>query len=369
MRRSLAVVTLLLVFAGGLTLAPAARAQQRKADQIVKDIEKVEMPKFDPAKINEPAARLEFLQARQKAMGRRSDLIGELITADPANVALTPLLTERVQVLMTTGGDAGRDKIKAELKTVVDKAGDPKLKAEAAYWATLIQLRTEEGDTAAKLKAVEAFAKLAPKDDRAAILLYAVGSGVSDTKQQVEIYKRIVKEFPESRVASMVEGRIKQAESIGKPFELEFTEAIKGTTVSMKSLKGKVVVIDFWATWCGPCVAEMPNMKKLYAEYKPKGVEFIGVSLDQPKEDGGLKALQEFVAKNQITWPQYYQGKGWESDFSKGWGINSIPAVFVVDQEGKLYSIDARGKLDEIIPELLKRAKGASGAGAGAGGH
>ena len=65
----------------------------------------------------------------------------------------------------------------------------------------------------------------------------------------------------------------------------------------MSDLKGKVVVVDFWATWCGPCVGEMPNMKKLYAEYKPKGVEFIGVSLDQPESAGGLKALTSGPAR------------------------------------------------------------------------
>ena len=96
-------------------------------------------------------------------------------------------------------------------------------------------------------------------------------------------------------------------------------------------------------------------MKKLYAEYKPKGVEFVGVSLDQPEKDGGLKDLKEFVAKEGISWPQYYQGNGWESDFSKSWGVNSIPCVFVVDADGNLANTDARGKLEEIIPELLKK--------------
>ena len=79
--------------------------------------------------------------------------------------------------------------------------------------------------------------------------------------------------------------------------------------------------------------------------------------------------LKEFVAKNEITWPQFYQGNGWESDFSRGWGINAIPAVFVVDSQGKLHSINARGKLGEMIPELLKKAKSGAGAGAGAGGN
>jgi hypothetical protein len=98
----------------------------------------------------------------------------------------------------------------------------------------------------------------------------------------------------------------------------------------------------------------MPKMKELYAKYHDHGVEFIGVSLDQPKERGGLDSLKKFVKENQIAWPQYYQGNFWQSEFSSSWKINSIPRVFVVDQEGKLYSVDARGKLETIIPRLLK---------------
>ena len=123
----------------------------------------------------------------------------------------------------------------------------------------------------------------------------------------------------------------------------------------MSALKGKVVVVDFWATWCGPCVAELPAMKKLYEKFHGQGVEFLGVSLDQPKEQGGLDALKKFVKEQEIRWPQYYQGKGWESDFSRSWGINSIPTMFLVDQDGKLVSVEARGKLAKLIPELLAK--------------
>ena len=96
-------------------------------------------------------------------------------------------------------------------------------------------------------------------------------------------------------------------------------------------------------------------MKEIYAKYHDKGVEFIGVSLDEPKEEGGLDELKKFVKENGIAWPQYYQGKGWQSEFSSSWGINAIPAMFIVDTEGKLYSLEARGKLEKIIPELLKK--------------
>ena len=93
------------------------------------------------------------------------------------------------------------------------------------------------------------------------------------------------------------------------------------------------------------------------------------MSLDQPKEAGGLDKLKKFVAEKEIAWPQYYQGKGWESEFSKSWGINSIPCMFVVDADGKLVSVEARGKLEQLIPELLKKKDVPAGAGAGAGGQ
>ena len=98
-------------------------------------------------------------------------------------------------------------------------------------------------------------------------------------------------------------------------------------------------------------------MKELYAKYKDKGVEFVGVSLDNPREQGGLDKLKAFVEKNKIEWPQFYGGKGWESDFAVKWGIQSIPAVFAVDADGKLASTEARGRLEELIPELLAKAK------------
>ena len=176
------------------------------------------------------------------------------------------------------------------------------------------------------------------------------------------IRERIVREYPDSFQGRLVQGERRQRDRIGEPFELEFTDAITGRHVSMKDLRGKVVVVDFWATWCGPCVGEIPEMQRLYNEYRDKGVAFIGVSHDDPEAEGGLEALKAFVAERKIPWPQYYQGMDSRraltaestGDFSESWGVSSIPAVFLIDAEGKLVSTEARGKLHTLIPRLLE---------------
>ena len=364
MPRLLAVTCLAVVVACGLVATPSTRAEDRKADQILHDLEAVKLPQFDRAKINDRAAVTVFLQKRQEALLKRAALIGELHKVDPTNAKLARLLPERWQAMLS-GNPAETGALAKELKDVIATTKDGKIKADAAFFAAVIEFRASQQTPGSLLKAADEFIKIAPKDMRGGMLLSAAAEMATSPEEQAKLLKRVIKEYPDSDPAKQAEATLRRLDAIGKPFDLEFTEAIKGTTISMKNLKGKVVVIDFWATWCGPCVAEMPTMKKLYAEYRTKGVEFIGVSLDQPKEQGGLQKLQEFVAKNEIGWPQYYQGNGWESEFSRSWGINSIPAMFVVDAEGKLHSISARGKLEEIIPALLKKAKSIGGAGAG----
>ena len=180
--------------------------------------------------------------------------------------------------------------------------------------------------------------------------------------------ERIVQAYPDSFRGRMIQGQGRQRDWIGKPFELEFTDAITGRAVSMKDFRGKVVVVEFWATWCGPCVAEIPDMKRLYAKYHDQGVEFIGVSHDLCEQDGGLEALKAFVARKQVPWPQFHLGRDNRAvltgsainDFSESWGIEEIPAVFLIDADGNLYSPKARGRLETLIPRVLKMSKSSS---------
>jgi thiol-disulfide isomerase/thioredoxin len=125
--------------------------------------------------------------------------------------------------------------------------------------------------------------------------------------------------------------------------------AVDGTSVDLSEMKGKVVLIDFWATWCGPCVGEIPHVVEAYKKYHDKGFEIVGISLDRSKEK-----LMDFTQKNGMTWPQYFDGQGWKNQISSANGIHSIPAMWLIDKNGNLVSKDARQGLDAQLAKLLE---------------
>lgn len=140
---------------------------------------------------------------------------------------------------------------------------------------------------------------------------------------------------------------LKKAERLGKPLQLKFT-ALDGRAVDLQQLKGKVVLVDFWATWCQPCVRELPNVKAAYAKLREKGFEIIGISLDQDKT-----ALERLVARENITWPQCFDASPESNRFAESFGIATIPTMWLVDKKGILRHLNARDKLTEKVEQLL----------------
>src|SRR5277367_1881964 len=102
------------------------------------------------------------------------------------------------------------------------------------------------------------------------------------------------------------------------PVDLTFT-ALDGSTVDLADLRGKVVLMDFWATWCPPCREEVPNVVNVYNKYHSRGFEIVGISLDQDRN-----ALSEFIANNGMPWPEYFDGHGWGNSLAQRFSVNSV---------------------------------------------
>jgi thiol-disulfide isomerase/thioredoxin len=133
-----------------------------------------------------------------------------------------------------------------------------------------------------------------------------------------------------------------------KPLELKFT-AVDGQQVDLSQMRGKVVLIDFWATWCPPCRGEVPNVVAAYNKYHDQGFEIIGISLDQDKD-----TLLNFTKQNGMVWPQFFDGQGWHNEISSKFGIDSIPAMWLVGKDGKVVTTDGREDLAGQVEKLLK---------------
>jgi thiol-disulfide isomerase/thioredoxin len=134
----------------------------------------------------------------------------------------------------------------------------------------------------------------------------------------------------------------------GEPIPFSVMD-LEGKSLSLDKYKGKVVLLDFWATWCGPCRSEMPKVISLYNEYHNKGFEIVGISLDESRT-----LLEKYITENKMEWPQYFEGTKWDNSIARKYGVRAIPATFLLDREGKIRYKAVRGReLARAVEKLV----------------
>lgn len=215
----------------------------------------------------------------------------------------------------------------------------------AAINARQTELRKQRG-----LKQIE-FVKANPNSFFALTALSEVAGTYADMTTAKTLLDGLNKDLRKKDMAKELEQRIaaERLTAIGKPAPAFTQDDVNGKPLSLADLKGKVVLLDFWASWCSPCRAENPNMLKQYKIYKDKGFEILSVSLDAKKNDW-IKAIEE----DGLPWLHVSDLKGWNNAAGRLYGVRGVPACYLIDRDGKIIADNVRGeKLNEKLAEIF----------------
>ena len=170
-----------------------------------------------------------------------------------------------------------------------------------------------------------------------------------------QIVEQMSKKMPDDPVykAIAAQRNAEQETAVGKPYKEIAMVDLKGNMKRLSDVvkANKLTLIDFWASWCAPCRAEMPNVKRLYAQYHPKGLEIYGVSFDE-----NMVNWQNAVSQMKMPWIQVSDLKGWQSEGAGTYNIRAIPATVLIDQNGNIIAKNLRGdELAQKVSEILDK--------------
>lgn len=296
-----------------------------------------------------------FRKTEGERLGKAADLAKDFYTKYPANTNVAEAKT-RERTLLETAIQLGNTNVATRLAFVeMQLLNDPKttttekfeIRAKAIQRAAFAkesegrQAMVEEFE-----KGVRTLQKEFPNEPGVYEMLLGVAQEM-DGDKALKIAKEVLASKADEDTKKAAQAIVKKAEMTGKPVPIQFT-AIDGRKIDLTKMQGKVVLVDFWATWCGPCIKELPSLKAAYDKLSSKGFEIVGISFDQD-----IDTLKRFVAKEKMTWPQYADGEGWDNKIGKEYGITSIPTMWLIDKKGNLRDTNAREDLTAKVEKLL----------------
>jgi peroxiredoxin len=325
------------------------------------------------AKLQEAMVKLEKLdkelltasQAQQaKLNGDRADLvetIAAMNTGENRDLWYRQLADTISAAAQTGSFPDGVDRLKTLYEKLAKNPSDTELAAfvefrylTADYGYNISRPGGEEFAAVQKkwLDGLQKFVGDHPKsaDTPEAMLQLGIAQEFAGNEEEAKKwYAQIVTNFSDSAAAKKATGAKNRLESVGKVLNLS-GKSVTGQAINLASLRGKVVVLQYWATWSQPCVNDLASLRELYAKYGKEGLVIVGISLDNQQAD-----LTNFLKSNKVPWPQMYEAGGLDSPLANALGILTLPSMLLIDKQGKVVNrAITAGELDKEVGALLR---------------
>lgn len=294
---------------------------------------------------------------------QRSAVLRQLIQAsnkEERDMWLLQLVDSVVATAEPGTGDVGVKALKDLFKEVSESTKDNEILAQAKFALMTSEytnnLQKPKADLA-KIQSqwidsledyVKQFSGTRPAGE--AMLQLAVSQEFAgEDDAAIKWYRQIVDSFPKTEIAEKASGAVRRLRSVGKPFELQ-GKGLDGRQVDLSTLRDRVVLVHYWATWCEPCKEDMKQMRSLLAKFGGRQFAIVGVNLDDETQNA-----RDHVKANRISWPQIHDAGGLESRLAKQMGVFTLPLTMLVDESGTV--VNRSITVEELETELGKRLK------------